>query len=555
MQEESPNFVMLVVLDGWGIAVPGPGNAITQSETPNMNRFMASYPHTQLEASGEAVGLPRGEVGNTETGHLNLGAGRIVYQDLQRINLAIADGTFFQNQVLIGAIDHARVNNSNLHFMGLLGAGGVHSNIEHLYALIELAKKHEFNRVFLHLFTDGRDSPPTSAKMYIGQLKEFMAKLGIGQIASVMGRYWAMDRDMRWDRTAKAYFALTKGVGNIYKTPEEAVDASYAQGKTDEFIDPALMSGPDGKPVALIKDNDSVIFFNFRIDRPRQLSRAFVLEDFTKANIPVGFDPYLVKYQKSHLAQPTQTWTEPFERGHRMNNLFFVTMTEYGKAIVDAGAKVAFPPEIVKLPVGRVISEAGFKQLRVSESEKERFVTFYFNGQQEAAFDGEERLIIPSPKVATYDLMPEMSAREMTDALLQRLKDFPDFKFILINYANPDMVGHTGNIGAAVKACEVVDECLGKLSDWVLAYNGLMLVTADHGNVEEMIDSVTGAIETEHSSNPVPFVAVEQKFMGNAQTLTSGILADVAPTILKALGLEVPSTMTGRNLLDSQFKH
>jgi 2,3-bisphosphoglycerate-independent phosphoglycerate mutase len=555
MQEESPNFVMLVVLDGWGIAVPGPGNAITQSETPNMNRFMASYPHTQLEASGEAVGLPRGEVGNTETGHLNLGAGRIVYQDLQRINLAIADGTFFQNQVLIGAIDHARVNNSNLHFMGLLGAGGVHSNIEHLYALIELAKKHEFNRVFLHLFTDGRDSPPTSAKMYIGQLKEFMAKLGIGQIASVMGRYWAMDRDMRWDRTAKAYFALTKGVGNIYKTPEEAVDASYAQGKTDEFIDPALMSGPDGKPVALIKDNDSVIFFNFRIDRPRQLSRAFVLEDFTKANIPVGFDPYLVKYQKSHLAQPTQTWTEPFERGHRLNNLFFVTMTEYGKAIVDAGAKVAFPPEIVKLPVGRVISEAGFKQLRVSESEKERFVTFYFNGQQEAAFDGEERLIIPSPKVATYDLMPEMSAREMTDALLQRLKDFPDFKFILINYANPDMVGHTGNIGAAVKACEVVDECLGKLSDWVLAYNGLMLVTADHGNVEEMIDSVTGAIETEHSSNPVPFVAVEQKFTGNAQTLTSGILADVAPTILKALGLEVPSTMTGRNLLDSQFKH
>jgi 2,3-bisphosphoglycerate-independent phosphoglycerate mutase len=554
MHEDPPNFVMLVVLDGWGIAAPGPGNAITQADTPNMNRFMASYPHTQLEASGEAVGLPRGEVGNTETGHLNLGAGRIVYQDLQRINLSIADGTFYQNQVLIGAIDHANVNNSNLHIMGLLGAGGVHSNIEHLFALIELAKKHEFTRVFLHLFTDGRDSPPTSAKMYISQIRDFVTKQNIGQIASVMGRYWAMDRDLRWDRTAKAYFALTKGVGNIYKTPEEAIDLSYSQGKTDEFIDPALIAGPDGKPLALIKDNDSVIFFNFRIDRPRQLSEAFVLPDFTKANIPVGFDPYLVKYQKTHLVTQTPAITEPFERGPRLNNLYFVTMTEYGKTIVEAGAKVAFPPETVRLPIGLILSEAGFKQLRVSESEKERFVTFYFNGQQEAAFEGEERLIIPSPKVATYDLMPEMSARELTSAVLQKLKDFPDYKFILINFANPDMVGHTGNIGAAVKACEVVDECLGKLSDWVLAYNGLMLVTADHGNVEEMIDSVTGAIETEHSSNPVPFIAVAEKLTGDSQMLTTGILADVAPTILKALKLDVPSVMTGRNLLDSQIK-
>jgi 2,3-bisphosphoglycerate-independent phosphoglycerate mutase len=554
MNQDSPKCVILVVLDGWGIAAPGPGNAVAQAETPNMDRFLAAYPHTQLLASGEAVGLPRGEAGNTETGHLNLGAGRVVYQDLQRINMSIADGTFYQNQVLIGAIDHARVNNSNLHLMGLVGAGGVHSNIEHLFALIDLAKRHEFRRVFIHIFTDGRDSPPTSAKVYISQLKEVMAREGVGQIASIMGRYWAMDRDFRWERTAKAYAALTKGVGSLVKSPEEAIDASYSEGKTDEFIEPALVAGQDGKPLSLIKDDDSVVFFNFRIDRPRQLSRTFIFEDFSKANLAIGFDPYLVKYQKSHLVQPVAELKEPFERGPRLNNLYFVTMTEYGKTIVEAGAKVAFPPEIVALPLGRVISEAGFKQLRVAESEKERFVTFYFNGQREDAFAGEDRLIVPSPKVATYDLKPEMSAREITEGTLQKLKDFPDYRFVLINYANPDMVGHTGNIGAAVKACEVVDECLGKLNDWVSAYNGFLIVTADHGNVEEMIDPKTGAIETEHSNYPVPFIAISPKLTGNSRTLTSGILADIAPTILKVMRLEVPSTMTGHNLLDSQFK-
>jgi len=554
MNEEPSKLVILVVMDGWGIAAPGPGNPISQANIPNMNKFMASYPHTQLQASGEAVGLPRGEVGNTETGHLNIGAGRIVYQDLQRINMSIAEGSFYENPVLIGAIDHARSFNSNLHLIGLIGAGGVHSNIEHLFALIELVKRHEFNRVYLHLFTDGRDSPPTAAKIYISELRKVMAREGVGQIASIMGRYWAMDRDRRWDRTAKAYFALTKGEGRLVKTPEEGIDASYAEAKTDEFIEPCIITAPDGKPLALIKENDSVIFFNFRIDRPRQLTSAFVFEDFSKANQTVGFDPYLVKYQKSHLAtQPTQV-TKPFARGPRINNLYFATMTEYGKAIVESGAKVAYPPEIVKLPLGLVISEAGYKQLRAAESEKERFVTFYFNGQQEAAFEGEDRLIVPSPKVATYDLKPEMSARELTEGVLQKLKESPDYKFVLINFANPDMVGHTGNIGAAVKACQVVDECLGKLSDWVLAYGGYMIVTADHGNVEEMIDQKTGAIETEHSSNPVPFIVVSQKLMGNPVTLMTGILADIAPTVLKLMDLEVPSTMTGHNLLDSQFK-
>jgi len=546
-------LVILVIMDGWGLAAGGAGNPLSQAETPNINKFTASYPHTQLQASGEAVGLPRGEAGNTETGHLNLGAGRIVYQDLQRINMSIAEGSFYKNQILIGAIDHAKKNNSNLHLMGLIGAGGVHSNIEHLFALIELCKKNEFSRVFLHLFTDGRDSPPTAAKIYISQLRDVLTRQGTGQIATVMGRYWAMDRDMRWDRTAKAYFALTKGQGQLVKTPEEGIDTSYAQGKTDEFIEPCIMSTSDGKPLALIKDNDSVIFFNFRIDRPRQLSRAFVFDDFSKANLPVGFDPYLIKYQKTHIAPQILENGEPFVRGPKIKNLYFVTMTEYEKSIVEAGDKVAFPPEIVKLPLGRVISELGYKQLRVSESEKERFVTFYFNGQQEAAFDGEDRLIIPSPKVSTYDLKPEMSAKESTDAVIKKLNESPDYKFVLINYANPDMVAHTGNIGAAVKACQVVDECLGKLSDWILAYGGYMIITSDHGNVEEMINNETGAIDTEHNRNPVPFIVVSQKLIGKPVTLTTGILADVAPTVLKLLGIEVPSTMTGHNLLDSQF--
>jgi len=553
MHEGSSKLVLLVVLDGWGISAPGPGNPISQANLPNMKKFMSAYPHTQLQASGDAVGLPPGEVGNTETGHLNLGAGRIVYQDLQRINMSIADGVFYENPVLIGAIDHARTNSSNLHLMGLIGAGGVHSNIEHLFALIELAHKHQFDRVFLHLFTDGRDSPPTAAKTYISRVREAMSRHGAGQIASISGRYWAMDRDMRWDRTAKAYWALTKGEGHLFKTPEEAIDASYAEGKTDEFIEPSLMTDAAGKPLSLIKANDSIIFFNFRIDRPRQLTRAFLFSDFSKANLPVGFDPYLVKYQKTHLTVQTPV-TEPFDRGPRLENLYFATMTQYEKAIVEAGAKVAFPPESVKLPLGAVIADAGLNQLRVSESEKERFVTFYFNGQQEAAFDGEERLIIPSPKVTTYDLKPEMSAREITENVLAKLKVQSRYQFVLVNFANPDMVGHTGNIGAAVKACEVVDECLGKLNDFIMAYGGCMLITADHGNVEEMIDATTGAIETEHSGNPVPFIVVSQKAMGNPITLTSGILADIAPTVLGLLGVSTPSIMTGRDLVDSQFE-
>lgn len=551
MKLPAPKFVLLAILDGWGIASPGPGNAITLAGAVNMDRFWASYPHTSLLASGEAVGLPRGEVGNTETGHLNIGAGRIVYQDLARINMSIAEGSFYQNPTLLAAIAHAQKFNSNIHYMGLIGAGGVHSNLEHILALIELAKKQNFDRVFLHLFTDGRDSPPTSAKIYISRLREVIAKENVGVIASIMGRYWAMDRDLRWDRTAKAYFALTKGIGKFVKTPEEAIDASYSEGKTDEFIEPALITNEAGVPVSLIKENDAVVFFNFRIDRPRQLSRAFVFEDFTKAGQDFGFDPYLVKYEKKHITGQIASSTAPFERGQKINNLFFVTMTEYAKLLVEEGAHVAFPPEIVQISLGKVISDLGYKQLRAAESEKERFVTFYFDGQHEIAFPQEERLIISSPKVATYDLKPEMSARELTDSVLAKMQTERDYRFIVLNFANADMVGHTGSIGAAVKACQVVDECVGKLANWVLAYGGTMIITADHGNAEEMIHASTGEIETEHSGNPVPFIAVSNELVGRAQTLPSGILADIAPTILSLLGLQVPTTMTGRNLLTS----
>ncbi|MCK9371501.1 2,3-bisphosphoglycerate-independent phosphoglycerate mutase [Candidatus Dojkabacteria bacterium] len=545
-----PKFVILAVLDGWGISAPSAGNAISLANTININRYMAGYPHTELSASGESVGLPHGEAGNTETGHLNLGAGRIVYQDLMRINMSIADGVFFNNQVLLDAINHAKTNNSNLHLMGLIGAGGVHSNIEHLFALIQLCSRNNFNKVFLHLFTDGRDSPQSAAKIYIQRVREVMKRENVGQIASIMGRYWAMDRDHRWDRTAKAYFALTKGVGNLVKTPEEAIETSYANGKTDEFIDPALICDQTGKPISIIKDNDSVIFFNFRIDRPRQLSRAFVYSDINKAEEIQSFDPFLVKYKKKHLVTQTpQAIT--FDRPEKLNNLFFATMTQYEKSLIDEGAKVVFEPEIVDMPLGRVISEAGYKQLRAAESEKERFVTFYFNGQQEIPMELEERLIVPSPKIATYDLKPEMSSIELTDGLLSKLKTFVDYKFILVNYAAPDMVGHTGNIGSAVKACETVDECVARLANFALAYDGVLIITADHGNVEQMINSQTGQIETEHSSNPVPLIIVYKEFMGNAQTLSAGVLADVAPTILGLLNIEVPTEMTGRNLISA----
>ncbi len=540
----SPRPVVLIILDGWGLAPPGPGNAITLAHTPNISSYWAVYPHTQLIASGEAVGLPRGEPGNTETGHLNIGAGHIVYQDLLRLNMSIADGTFFTNSVLTDAVKHANQHQSNLHIMGLIGAGGVHSNMEHLFALLAFCKNQNFTRVFLHLFTDGRDSPPTGALSYIAQVRAAIAKDGIGQIASLMGRYYAMDRDLRWERTEKAYLALSQGAGETFATPEEAIQASYAQNITDEFIKPAVFANGTGKPITIIKENDAVIFFNFRIDRPRQLTKAFVLDNFEADANSSSYDPFAVKYFKKHDNGQLSGDRPLFKRGAKIGNLFFVTLTEYQK---NLPVHVAFPPEVVDMPLGRVISERGLRQLRATESEKERFVTFFLNGQREVRFPGEDRFIVPSPNVATYDLKPEMSSKELTDGIVNHIKSGM-YDFIAINFPNPDMVGHTGILSAGVKAVEATDSSVGKIVNAVLAFNGCVVISADHGNVEEMVNPRTGQTDTEHSSFPVPLIIIQQGLLGQ-KTLPSGILADIAPTILALMNVPKPPTMFGRNLL------
>jgi len=538
--------VVLIVLDGWGIAPDGPGNAISQAKLPFMRRISSNYPHGILQASGEAVGLPRGEDGNTETGHLNLGAGYIVYQNLPRINLSIADGSFFSNNAFISAIDHARKYESKIHLLGLVGSGGVHSNIEHLLALLQLLKEQVYPRVFLHVITDGRDSPPKSAMLYIEQIEAYLKNLGFGQIASVMGRYYAMDRDYRWDRTEVAYKALTQGTEQKAKNVKQIVVDSYNAGITDEFIKPTNIV-KDNKPLALMEKNDSVIFFNYRIDRPRQLTKAFVLVDFEAEANKLEFDPYAVKYYKKHTTgQPILV--APFNRGPAIPHLYFSTMTEYSRD-VHASA-VAFPPHIVAHPIGETISAQGLTQLRISESEKERFVTYYFNGQREAPFIGEERIIMPSPKVATYDLAPEMSAQDLTDIIIEKSKS-KKYDFILVNFANVDMVAHTGNLPASILACETIDKCLSKLIPVILSLGGTLFITADHGNAEELINPETGGIDTEHSGYPVPFIAINKLWEGKTSSLPSGVLADVAPTLLTIMNLERPKTMTGRNLLDN----
>ncbi|MEK7166624.1 MAG: 2,3-bisphosphoglycerate-independent phosphoglycerate mutase [Patescibacteria group bacterium] len=534
--------LVLIIIDGWGIAPPGPGNAVSLAKLNVLPRLWSSYPHGKLAASGEAVGLPKGEDGNTETGHLNIGAGKVVYQDLPRINMAIADGSFFQNEAFLSAISHCEGHMSNLHLIGLIGSGGVHSNMEHLFALLWFCKNAAFSRVFIHLISDGRDSPPKSAVTYIRQVEDEINRVGIGTIASVMGRYFAMDRDQRWERTEKAYVALTKGQGLTANSPTEAISQAYARGVTDEFIEPTLIVRGDG-PIALTKHNDSVIFFNYRIDRPRQLTKAFVLTDFSEQAKLSGYDPYAVKYYKKHTQ--VQETHEPFKRTMLLENLFFVTMTEYEKKLPVA---VAFPEQVVANPLGKVISEASLRQLRVSETEKERFVTYYFNGQREDPFIGEDHLIIPSAKVPTYDLKPEMSADEITEAILKQIAA-NNYDLIVVNFANPDMVAHTGNIKAAITACEVTDKCVGKIVDLLLANGGACIITSDHGNVEEMIDPVTGGIDTEHSTYPVPVICISKDLLGKSQELPSGMLADIAPTILNLIGLAIPPTMNGRNLL------
>lgn len=541
---EVPKPVVFLILDGWGIAPPGPGNAVTQAKTPNLDRMWRSFPHTQIQASGEAVGLPRGEDGNSETGHLNIGAGHIVFQDLPRISMSIADGTFFKNQAFLKAIEHAKKHQSYLHLMGLIGAGGVHANNEHLFALLQLCANHQLSRVALQLFTDGRDSPPTAALSYIDQLKAQIQKSGVGKICSIQGRYFAMDRDLRWGRTQKAYQCLTQGIGHTAKSAEEAIQSAYDAGKTDEFIEPTVITDASGTPLRLVSKNDAIIFYNFRIDRPRQITKAFVLDNFKAQAQDMDFDPYRDRYYKSYYKTP-EAPRQPFDRKHQVENLFFVTMTEYERGLPT---KVAFPPMPIAMSLSRVLSQANKRQLHLTETEKERFVTYYFDGMREKPFPGEEWSIIPSPNVATYDKKPEMSTPQITESLLKHIAS-KTFDFLLVNFANPDMVGHTGVVEAGIKACESVDEAVGRIVSKVTQAGGVVLISADHGNVEEMIDLETGEVDTKHSTNPVPFILATRDNQKYPTNLSHGILADISPTILKLLKIPKPQSMIGKSLI------
>lgn len=534
--------VVLLVLDGWGIGPDNPGNAIKRAKTPNLSRYWLSYPHTQLEASGQAVGLPQGEQGNTETGHLNIGAGHIVYQDLPRINMAIADGSFNITQAFLNAVTHVKNFNSTMHLLGLIGSGGVHSNIEHLYALLNFCKQQGVPKVYIHGFTDGRDSPPTSGINYVQQIMDHCKSIGVGEIATLTGRYFAMDRDKRWERIEKAYNALTLGDGRqCILDPVQALQAQYDQGITDEFVEPICVCNENGSH-RTIQDNDAAIFFNYRIDRPRELTRAFVMPDFEEGVKHLAFDPYTEKYEKTNIQHETVTPT--FQRQKVINNFYFVTMTNYEDGLpVD----IAFPPQNIKSPLGKVFADNSLRQLRITETEKERFVTYYMNGQREDIFPGEQRIIIPSKGVKSYDNAPEMSAYEIADEMIKRLKT-NTVDVVIANICNGDMVGHTGNLDAAIRACEVVDDVVGKIVSQVVLLGGVVFITADHGNVEEMINTKSGEIDTEHSKYPVPFMIIGNQFT-KPTMLPTGILADVAPTILKIMGIDKPSSMTGRALI------
>ncbi|WP_031516670.1 2,3-bisphosphoglycerate-independent phosphoglycerate mutase [Desulfofalx alkaliphila] len=505
----------LIILDGWGINSQESGNAICQAQTPNIDKLLKKYPHTLLSASGEDVGLPAGQMGNSEVGHLNIGAGRVVYQDLTRITKAIRDESFFTNEELLAAVNYAKENNGGLHLMGLLSDGGVHSHIEHLFGLLKLAKEEKIKQVYIHAFLDGRDVPPANALEYIEALEQRCAALDIGKIVTVMGRYYAMDRDKRWERTEKAYRAMVTGEGYKAERAEEALQEAYRRGETDEFVQPTVIVNDDGKPLATVVDGDAVIFFNFRPDRARQITRAFVDKDFTA-----------------------------FKRPAAHPRVHFTCMTLYDKTIE---APVAFKPQMLKNTLGEVLSNNGIRQLRLAETEKYAHVTFFFNGGVEKPNPGEERVLIPSPKVATYDLKPEMSAFEVTDALIEQLEK-DKFEVIIMNYANADMVGHTGVMDAAVCAVNAVDSCLGRAVDAILERGGVAIITADHGNAEHMMDE-EGKPFTAHTTDPVPLILVGHGKLRHAK-LRKGRLEDIAPTLLELLHIDKPLEMTGTSLIE-----
>ena len=504
---------VLMILDGYGLNDRVEGNAIKQANTPVMDKLMAEYPYVKGLASGMAVGLPEGQMGNSEVGHLNMGAGRIVYQELTRITKEIQDGDFFKNEALLHAVKNAKENGSALHLFGLLSDGGVHSHITHLFGLLELAKKEGLEKVYVHCFLDGRDTPPQSGKGYVQELTDKLAELGVGKIATVMGRYYAMDRDNRWDRVERAYNAITKGLGVSAESGVAAVQNSYNNGKNDEFVEPAVVM-ENGKPVATVQDGDSVIFFNFRPDRAREITRAFCCDDF-----------------------------DGFAREKRIQTTY-VCFTDYDETIPNK--EVAFHKVAITNTFGEFLAAHGLKQARIAETEKYAHVTFFFNGGVEEPNEGEDRILVKSPKVATYDLKPEMSAPEVCEKLVEAIKS-QKYDVIIINFANPDMVGHTGVQKAAIQAIEVVDGCVGKAVDAIKEVNGQLFICADHGNAEQLIDYETGAPFTAHTTNPVPFILVNAD---PSYTLREGgCLADIAPTLIELMGMEQPKEMTGKSLL------
>ncbi len=504
--------IMLIINDGWGYRESKEGNAVLAARTPNLDRLEKEYPWCLLEASGEAVGLLKGMMGNSEVGHLTIGAGRIVCQDFTRINISIKNGDFFKNPIFLNAVSNVKTNNSSLHLMGLVSYGGIHSCMTHLYALIKLAQEQRLKNVYIHAFLDGRDEPPKSALEDIKKLDAFCKERGNPKIATVAGRYYAMDRDKRWNRTKLAYDTLTRGFAS-YTAPnaETAVSEAYSRGETDEFVKPTIITDLKGKPVATVQNNDSIIFFNFRADRARQITWAFVKDDFN------GF----VREKRPKV--------------------YFVCMTQYDETL---DVLVALPPVKLENVLGEVLSKHGLLQLRIAETEKYAHVTYFLNGGEEKRYEGEDRCLIPSPKVATYDLKPEMSAYEITDEVLKRIQS-GKYDVIVQNFANMDMVGHTGIFEAAVKAVEAVDKCVGRIIETLKEKGGVALITADHGNAEEMIDLKTGEPHTAHTSYPVKCI-----YFGNdgIKALRNGKLCDVAPTLLELLGIPKPQEMTGISL-------
>lgn len=504
---------VLMILDGFGLNEKTEGNAVAQADTPVLDKLMKDYPFVKGYASGLAVGLPDGQMGNSEVGHLNMGAGRIVYQELTRISKEIEDGDFFKNEALLAAVDNCKKNHSDLHLFGLVSDGGVHSHNTHIYGLLELAKKEGLENVYVHCFMDGRDTAPSSGKGFIQELVDKMQEIGVGQIATISGRYYAMDRDNRWDRVEKAYLALTKGEGVKASDPVAAMQASYDDEKTDEFVLPTVIE-KDGKPVATVKDNDSIIFFNFRPDRAREMTRVFCCDDF-----------------------------DGFDRGPR-KQVKYICFTEYDVTIPNK--EIAFKKVELDNTFGQFLAANGKTQARIAETEKYAHVTFFFNGGVEEPNKGEERILVKSPKVATYDLQPEMSAPAVCDKLCEAIRS-QNYDVIIINFANPDMVGHTGVMEAAKKAVEAVDACVGRAVEALLEVDGQMFLCADHGNAEQLIDYETGVPFTAHTTNPVPFVLINYD---PAYTLKEGgRLADIVPTMIEMMGMEKPAEMTGESLL------